>query len=78
MIARESYTPQVLRLGISRYKNIIPAGKHIRGDHAKELKTGPISNQTIEGAFSLFKRGVVGNYHKLGIEHMDAHPTSKG
>ena len=33
----------------------------------------PISNQTIEGAFSLFKRGVVGSYHKLGVEHMDAY-----
>jgi transposase-like protein len=59
--------------GSSRYVNIIPQGKHIRGNHASELRTGPVSNQTIEGAFSLFKRGVVGSYHKLGVEHMDAY-----
>jgi hypothetical protein len=30
-----------------------------------------VSNQTIEGAFSLFKRGVAGSYHRLGTEHLD-------
>lgn len=59
--------------GATRYKAMVPSEKHIRGNHAKELQTGPVSNQTIEGAFSLFKRGVVGSYHKLGVEHMDAY-----
>ena len=59
--------------GSARYVNIIPRAKHIRGNHLEELKTGTVSNQTIEGAFSLFKRGVVGSYHKLGVEHMDAY-----
>jgi len=60
--------------GSNRYINIIPKEKHVRGNHAAEIKAGdPLSNQTIEGAFSLFKRGVIGSYHKLGIEHMDAY-----
>lgn len=59
--------------GSTRYVNIIPVRKHVRGNHAKELETGPVSNPTIEGAFSLFKRGIVGSYHKLGVEHMDAY-----
>ncbi|MGB9145478.1 MAG: transposase, partial [Acidobacteriaceae bacterium] len=59
--------------GAPRYKGIIPRRKHIRGNHIGELKTGPVSNQTIEGVFSLFKRGVIGSYHKLGEEHMDAY-----
>jgi hypothetical protein len=59
--------------GSTRYVNMIPQRKHIRGNHLKELQTGSVSNQTIEGAFSLFKRGVVGSYHKLGVEHMDAY-----
>ena len=60
--------------GSTRYVNMIPKGKHVKGDHTKEMKAGePLSNQTIEGAFSLFKRGVVGSYHKLGVEHMDAY-----
>jgi transposase-like protein len=59
--------------GSTRYVNMLPKEKHIRGNHREELKTGTVSNQTIEGAFSLFKRGVVGSYHKLGVEHMDAY-----
>ena len=60
--------------GSTRYVNIVPTRKHVRGNHAKEIKAGgPLSNPTIEGAFSLFKRGVVGSYHKLGEEHMDAY-----
>jgi hypothetical protein len=59
--------------GSTRYVNLIPKRKHIRGNHLEELKIGSVSNQTIEGAFSLFKRGIVGSYHKLGVEHMDAY-----
>jgi transposase-like protein len=60
--------------GAKRYKGMFPADKHVKGNHAKELSLGEqISNRTIEGAFSLFKRGVVGSYHKLGEEHMDAY-----
>ena len=28
-------------------------------------------NQSVEGAFSMSKRGVVGSYLKLGVEHLD-------
>jgi hypothetical protein len=59
--------------GATRYKAMIPETKHVRGNHAKEVRTGTVSNPTIEGAFSLFKRGVVGSYHKLGVEHVDAY-----
>ncbi|MGA3371908.1 MAG: IS1595 family transposase [Terracidiphilus sp.] len=63
----------ILTDGSTRYLNMIPKAKHIRGNHTEELKTGHVSNPAIEGAFSLFKRGVVGSYHKLGEEHMDAY-----
>lgn len=59
--------------GSKRYIGLFPTEKHVRGNHAKELQSGPVSNQTVEGAFSLFKRGLVGSYHKLGVEHMDAY-----
>ncbi|MDR3715190.1 MAG: IS1595 family transposase [Puia sp.] len=60
--------------GSTRYVNLLPKEKHVRGNHEREIKAGDsLSNQTIEGAFSLFKRGVVGSYHKLGVEHMDAY-----
>lgn len=49
--------------GDAQYSFIVPKEKHVAKSHAKELwETGTISNKTIEGAFSLFKRGVVGAY----------------
>jgi transposase-like protein len=58
--------------GAAAYTFLIPAEKHMAGNHREEIrKGGKLSNQTVEGAFSLFKRGVVGSYHKLGTEHLD-------
>src|SRR5579864_227912 len=60
--------------GAAVYSFIIPKEKHVTGNHAEELKTlGEVSNKTIEGAFSLFKRGVIGQYHKLSKDHLDSY-----
>jgi transposase-like protein len=76
-ILKKSISPNAKAIhtdGATRYVNIIPPSKHVRGNHTEEIKANrSISNQTIEGAFSLFKRGIIGSYHKLGVEHMDAY-----
>lgn len=59
--------------GAHVYKGIVPREKHIAGNHYQERHSGKLSNSSIEGAFSLFKRGIVGSYHKIGEEHMDAY-----
>ncbi len=54
--------------------SIVPVSQHkvtIHKDDIKEL--GEVQNKTIEGAFSLFKRGVVGSYHKLSKDHLDSY-----
>src|SRR5208337_5695012 len=67
-------TDKIVTDGEPRYKAMIPREKHIAGNHYQELKRGnQLSNQTIEGAFSLFKRGVIGSYHQLGEMHLDAY-----
>jgi len=54
------------------YQETIPKDKHKRVNHKEELKDKNwTSTQTVENAFSLFKRGIVGNYHKLSPWHMD-------
>lgn len=74
-IIKERISPNASEIrtdGATRYKGLIPKEKHTRGNHAAEILNGePISNQTIEGAFSLFKRGVVGQYHQLSGWHLD-------
>jgi hypothetical protein len=65
-------TPKIVTDGNQLYKGAIPRAKHERGNHAEELKDKNWTRtQTVENAFSLFKRGIVGNYHKLSADHLD-------
>lgn len=46
-------------------------GKHNTVNHsAKEYVRGDVHTNSIESAFSLFKRGVIGSYHQLSIKHL--------
>jgi hypothetical protein len=54
------------------YRGVIPTRKHQAGIHREELKTKNwTSTYTVESAFSLFKRGIVGNYHRLSHDHLN-------
>ncbi|MGA2876519.1 MAG: IS1595 family transposase [Nitrososphaerales archaeon] len=65
---------QVVTDGAAQYSFIIPKKKHVATNHAEELATkGEVSMKTVEGAFSLFKRGVVGSYHRLSKDHLDSY-----
>jgi len=65
-------TPNIVTDGAQRYKGLIPPDKHTKGNHRRELyNKNWTSTQTVENAFSLFKRGIVGNYHQLSAEHLD-------
>lgn len=65
-------TPKIVTDGNQLYKGAVPRAKHERGNHAEELKNKNwTSTQTVENAFSLFKRGIVGNYHKLSTDHLN-------
>jgi len=64
-------TDKIVTDGAVAHLSIIPAEKHQAGNHKEEKRKGKVSNQTVEGVFSLFKRGLIGSYHKLGHEHLD-------
>lgn len=67
-------TIQIVTDGAPRYLGLIPREKHFQGNHTTERKRGlSLSNRAVEGAFSLFKRGVIGSYHQLGGMHIDAY-----
>ncbi|PYV47835.1 MAG: hypothetical protein DMG94_04935 [Acidobacteria bacterium] len=58
------------------YSWLLDSEKHQVTNHKEELRTdGEISTKTIEGAFSLFKRGVIGSYHHLSKDHVDSYLT---
>lgn len=57
--------------GLSTYEFVLPRNKHEAGNHSEELKDkNSTSTQAIETAFSLFKRGIVGQYHWLSPWHL--------
>src|SRR4051812_33542734 len=55
------------------YKGIEDANtKHESVDHGKhEYVRGDVHTNTIEGAFGLFKRGLVGSFHQVSRKHLD-------
>ena len=66
-------TPKVVTDGNQLYRGVVPKEKHEQGNHAEELKdkNRVTSTYTVESAFSLFKRGIVGSYHRLSAEHLN-------
>jgi transposase-like protein len=65
---------QVVTDSCSTYRWILSPHQHVQTCHKDELREmGFVSMKTIEGAFSLFKRGLIGSYHKLGKDHLDSY-----
>lgn len=57
--------PKALRLAL------VDANKHFTVNHsAKIYVDGNITTNGIESAFSLFKRAVIGSYHRISIKHL--------
>jgi transposase-like protein len=66
---------KVVTDGAAAYTFIVPKEKHEPTIHGEELySTGKIEGtKTVEGAFSLFKRGLIGSYHQLSEDHLDSY-----
>jgi transposase-like protein len=47
--------------------------KHQTINHSKEYVHGDIHTNTVESAFSLLKRGIVGTWHKVSAKHLPAY-----
>ena len=55
-------------------------GRHFAGHqpvdhHRKEYVRGEAHTNTVEGTFSLLKRGIIGVYHHVGRQHLDRYCT---
>jgi transposase-like protein len=70
-----SETDKIVTDAACVYNALIPAEKHEEGVHKNELQEqGYISSTAcVESAFSLFKRGVVGSFHRLSKDHLDGY-----
>ncbi|MFI5024452.1 MAG: IS1595 family transposase [Alphaproteobacteria bacterium] len=58
--------------GAQHYKMFMPLGQHESVDHSKEeWVRGDVHVNTLEGFFSIFKRGLVGVYQHMSKQHLD-------
>jgi transposase-like protein len=65
-------TKQVVTDALTTYQFVIPKEKHTETSHKEDLRDKNwTQTQTVENAFSLFKRGIIGNYHQLSADHLD-------
>jgi IS1 family transposase len=71
---REAVSHKVSLLCTDQYPGYNPLDKdypHATVDHARgQYVVGAIHTQTIEGFWSIFKRGVVGTFHKMSRKYM--------
>ena len=51
----------------------IQKGKHKTINHSREYAHGDVHTNTVESAFSLLKRGIVGTWHKVSAKHLPAY-----
>jgi len=67
-------TEKVVSDGAPTYEAIFNPAKHEPHTHEDDFaEKGELTAKTIEGAFSLFKRGVIGSYHHLSEDHLDSY-----
>ena len=53
------------------YKHLSAKFPHATVDHAKgQYVIGAVHTQTIEGFWSIFKRGIVGSFHKVSAKYL--------
>ena len=54
----------------------MPVGQHEAVDHSKrEWVRGDVHTNTLEGFFSIFKRGLIGVYQHVDNKHLDRYLT---
>lgn len=52
----------------------LPPERHEKVNHSiEEWNRDGVHTQTIEGVWSLFKRSIVGSYHKISVKHLPAY-----
>ena len=68
-------TDRVFTDARTSYSRVIPPEKHTETSHKQELRDDGFitGTRSIESAFSLFKRAIVGSYHKMSRDHMDSY-----
>lgn len=55
------------------YTNVKDYMWHLKIDHSESFAKGGIHTNTVEGFWSLLKRGIIGQYHKVSPHHLPSY-----
>jgi len=67
-------TDMVVTDGATNFTAIFHPARMEQHKHQDDFaRDGELAAKTVEGAFSLFKRGVIGSYHHLSKDHVDSY-----
>lgn len=70
------YGSRLVTDGHVNYRKIMPLGQHESVDHSRrEWVRGDVHTNTLEGFFSILKRGLVGVYQHVDAKHLDRYLT---
>jgi transposase-like protein len=70
----EPTTSKIVSDGATNFAAIFNPSRIDQFKHQDDFAAkGELTAKTIEGAFSLFKRGVIGSYHHLSKDHLDSY-----
>jgi transposase-like protein len=73
-MVRESVQPGKVKIFTDEYKgylNLKTFVEHATINHKYQYVNGEIHTNTIEGFWALLKRGIMGQYHKVSIRHLN-------
>lgn len=82
MTVNDFITENVAAGAMSIYTDAWPGYKNLADDdtrhesvdhHVKEWVRGDVHTNTIESAWSLMKRSIIGSYHHLSVKHLDSY-----
>ena len=55
---------------MTNFESVKKFMEHMQINHSYEYVNGDIHTNTIEGFWSLVKRGIIGQYHKVNVKHL--------
>lgn len=73
-IAREATSDAMVYTDDFAAYDGLPSERHQEVNHsAEEWVRGDVHTNTVEGVWSLFKRSIIGSYHKVSVKHLPAY-----
>jgi transposase-like protein len=69
VLITDSFPAYKHAVGVAEHKTV----NHLAGEYARYENGACVTTNTVESAFSLLKRGIMGSWHKISAKHLQAY-----